>query len=1713
MWVDTKGQDGPQCRHDTPEGALVAQPPPHLSCKSLLYALQNILNSTSIRVTCGTHEYFKSSTTTTLPEGATYVQIVGECSKEQPTVRVLNGSNLELHGVTTVVVRELVIETWGKHGDLQLANNNSILYISNCTDVGLLNVTVRISARRGIGILLRHTAAGGNITLYNVSMQHSGTHGTGIHCSILSNAQSTAEYLTLTMSHVLVVNTNTATSYEPGMAFSGIIVTTYGSGSGSQIALRNVTVLNSAPVAGSGILVHLLDGVQNSTVRLDGVNVLDGWNEHYHNGGRDKVLAECIKRQHDMLNMTNGALENYSAIMVDVQSSRNTIDVIHVRVSASYAPSGSAVAVYFKGMANSNSVFLGNVSLSATGNTVAHRQGLEVQFAGDTSENKVQTRGLQVANSTTESGGGAFLLFTDHSTLNKVVMWDSTFTNHSSRHGGGLFVLFQGCSQNNSISLQYMEVENNTAELGAGIFVVMDGFSKGNTFDAYELATYGNRAKPQRSQMQYDRNVFKNHSVARYGGGFAALCLGHTENNAVTLVKLVAVNNTAELGGGIAISLDDFTRGNVITMQDIRIISNKAYAGGGMYINFHNLSERNTITFSTSLVLSNDLTPQHGNFYTQGGGMHILFDNNKATGATNNVVLVSVVLFAENNARDGVGGGLSVLYVHSPEVRVSGDKVRLNTTYFFNNLATNGQAIALQSFPKYRKALFTGVILNETWFVSVQKFSSLLDFVMSNRGQGPFFSFAEYVTSVLDDVVLVQMLEIIMKWSNPINQVSVNRNMVFLVSVQVSIESSLRCFCEGLSQGILAIDSEVNLQPNSSTSIAYCVASHGGAVALYGESYIRFPYSSALLMLAGNHAFQRGGALYVDSTHSVQSRFHCFLQSVHDKEQVDDSVLMKGIVFIANSAELEGKTVYISDNQSCFKSDAMSQLVFVDSADPSCMSRPLVIGNRLRLLGPRSTNSSTCVYQLYYFQENENKRRFEKCAGDSLTNCSGSKEFLQVSQEVLFHPHHVDGAPDNLSAAVNVQFIPGITKQLPYRRAYDKLGNVIKTVFTVQVISQEATVAAPVELDPLSQYTDNFIVILHGIPLQHGMFNKHSFSSDTSSTSAAEPLLVLQSVDNNHLILVMTIKLQCCPPGYIFKNTSNKGTCQCGMLTVKGIAECNEADPNAVSAVLLRGHWAGYLPSNDQHSCDGQKFFSASCPTGYCNTQQTTLPNNNSKHLLEEVVCGGSKRKGILCGECLEGNGIAVNFNGIVPVCVSCQEGLSRVGVLVWILSEWVPMLILMFIVMLFNVDLISGQFNSFLLFAQLLAFSSIRGNNAEMDSVHIAFVKIYRFLYGMWSLDFFGVLLPPYCLVPQAHLTLLQTLLLHYSIGLFPLTVAITLTVLERSAEKWICCHRLDQCLRRMRRWKAKYSDGMSYDRALPAFVILGFTRFLVTSTYILVNQTITGENGEVKVVVLWQGSMPYGSIEHIAYFIPAVAILLVFVLLPSFLLLTLPIGPQLFGRLIIAVPALRKLQRMQTFCSNVYTDRWVYHFVNVFQGCYKERFRSFSSLYLFYRIIHLLVAVFIPRAEDALRIQLFLTLVLMLVIAVIQPYTSNRLNTLDTAILGNMALILVLSQLITDPDTSSDLKQFYTAVQVILIYLPLLYPSILFGRKVYLKCAQWRCCQKQDANTGDNAEPLLLAEDPAARLGNLVNITELRASPPPSEDDDVLSTSSKTG
>ena len=1220
-------------------------------------------------------------------------------------------------------------------------------------------------------------------------------------------------------------------------------------------------------------------------------------------------------------------------------------------------------------------------------------------------------------------------------------------SDNSSTSRRGLQVIVTGWAMRNEIQVMGLDSWWHKAVWGGGGYVEFSGHAQGNSVNLIN------------STFRY------NHAVR--GGGIAVVCRDFATQNAFNTINLHILTNFAELGGGVYVLLKDSSHNNSIYLTYMYLADNTAHCGGGMFVQIQDTSVASRVETLDSVIWNNTLLPSEIHAM-MGGGVHVDFSTVDATFRTDNSVSFTSCEAVYNTAMQGVGGGISVLYKHSHYEGESGDSVTLDSVPLFQNKAVSGSACAFQSLPTHGKRLFKGVRL-----MSTQAFLSTTAFqAMDNNELREMLSHIDHDVFVgIFDQGLAVIWQQLAQTIVPSFQMDTNTNLILINSVRVTVGQLLVLYCGVSSQGIYALDAEIVLQANTESMLVQCVATHGGAIALYGESYIRVGKNTTL-RFTGNHAFQRGGAIYANSAPGVVPVSNCFLQI----DQLQDGEENRGtIIFTGNTAKAEGHSVYVSEIRNCFS------------------------GNTLKNI---TTNFALHHPEVYYISISLVRQVIFTFATHVSPQYLTSKEYLQMlmQHEIASGPNYVGGATVDLSKPPTISFIPGKQKRLPYTHVYDEFGSNISSVFTVLINKMDGSV--PVELDPFSKYTADFTVILHGIPQRHGMAN-YSFPGNTTNTSALgkPPQLVLQSVDNKNLLLAMNINIRCCPPGYVFRyGSGDMGTCHCGMTSVTGIAECNETDPEVISAVLERDYWAGYLPYKDQHSCDGQKFFTGSCPPGYCQTQQVTLPENNSQQELQGVVCAGTNRKGLLCGDCLDGKGIAVNFNGIRPVCASCQEGISYVGIPVWFLTEWVPMLAFMFVLMLFNVDLVSGRFNSFLLFAQLLAFSTIR-SDAELGPVHNAFVKMYRFLYGMWNLDFFGVLLPPYCLTPHAHLTLLQTLLLHYSIGLFPLTVAITLIVLERSAEKWICCHRVDQCLRRMRRWKAKYSDGMSYDRALPAFVILGFTRFLVSSSYILVSQTITGEDGEGKLVVWWQGSVPYGSIQHIAYFIPAIGILLVFVLLPSFLLLTLPIGPQLFGRLIIAVPALRRLQRVQTFCSNVYTDRWVYHFVNVFQGCYKERFRSFSSLYLFHRIVHLFVAVFIPRAEDALRIQIFLTVALLLLVATCQPYNSSRLNTLDAAILGNLALILILSLHITDFSTPIGTRQFYASLQLILIYLTLLYPCTLLGRKVYLKCRQLRCCQKQEEQREDNAEPLL--EAPAERLGNLVLITELRAGVPTADDD----------
>ena len=444
MWVDTKGEDGPQCIHHTPVGALMAQPPPSRSCRSLEYAIKNAKNSTSIRVVCGTHPLH----TYHVPQNAFQsilkepfaLKLEGECANDWPIIQCLNRITVK------VEIRGIAFKGCGEQEHLKNDDDNPALYFSNCTNVMLQHVTVHITGLYGSGIGVKNVLPHGVITLYDVSVLHNGTYGYGIICNIRGNNQSPAVNISLYMNNIQVVNTNTHTEYDPSMFFTGIGIYAYGTERGNSISLHNVTVFNSAPVPGFGINVALFGDMNNNTVILVGVNVLDGWDQHYSNKNRTDTLTECTRRQLEMIR-SNDKSGSYVSVGVLVQTSSNTINITGAHAVTSYGPVNVvAFNVIFESLASLNRAILKNVSVTATENPIINvkKYGLSLILSDNASVNTLVIRNLLVVNITTVSGTGVRLVFSGQCTGNSVWLERGTIANHASKdiNGGSLAAYF-----------------------------------------------------------------------------------------------------------------------------------------------------------------------------------------------------------------------------------------------------------------------------------------------------------------------------------------------------------------------------------------------------------------------------------------------------------------------------------------------------------------------------------------------------------------------------------------------------------------------------------------------------------------------------------------------------------------------------------------------------------------------------------------------------------------------------------------------------------------------------------------------------------------------------------------------------------------------------------------------------------------------------------------------------------------------------------------------------------------------------------------------------------------------------------------------------------------------------------------------------------------------------------------------------------------------
>ena len=496
-----------------------------------------------------------------------------------------------------------------------------------------------------------------------------------------------------------------------------------------------------------------------------------------------------------------------------------------------------------------------------------------------------------------------------------------------------------------------------------------------------------------------------------------------------------------------------------------------------------------------------------------------------------------------------------------------------------------------------------------------------------------------------------------------------------------------------------------------------------------------------------------------------------------------------------------------------------------------------------------------------------------------------------------------------------------------------------------------------------------------------------------------------------------------CPPGFLASGDCN---CKCG--SEGGVLPIDKCDKQQCRAYLRTGHWAGYVRQPAGTDGDRLELYTAKCPSGFCESGGSTpllLPGlSNSSNFTEElnqVVCG-TTRKGLLCGECSPGFSPGVNL--FLAPCVHCAtDPLSQAGWLLWLLLEALPLLLMLAAFLIFDINLLAGPLNSYLTYVQFVnaswPISSIGpitiNNSAGSVVMRFAFV----IFFGMFNLQFFSFLLPPFCISPSAaNLDQLDMILIKVFTRLLPF-----ITILVIIALQW--CNQYGYCgvpkywqylMNRFKavHWLTKRMSGQSAAHGLSAFIILTYTRFLTYGGGLYSSTTLQPSNpanaSPIEVMALQGNHVFFDTPKHTVVAIAFLLLLIFTVLLPTFLLLVYPALPQLQAKM--QNSKYKVLQRVSSLkCLDVFSKPSIQHFGDLFQSSYKDNYRFFAGVLLLMWIVVVIAWNISTSREEGYVIMTALSLAVLALHSLLRPHRNHWINVVDSLMYTHLTASNILA------------------------------------------------------------------------------------------------------
>ena len=616
-----------------------------------------------------------------------------------------------------------------------------------------------------------------------------------------------------------------------------------------------------------------------------------------------------------------------------------------------------------------------------------------------------------------------------------------------------------------------------------------------------------------------------------------------------------------------------------------------------------------------------------------------------------------------------------------------------------------------------------------------------------------------------------------------------------------------------------------------------------------------------------------------------------------------------------------------------------------------------------------------------------------KCIGEFKYNYNNSTYKIESSR------HEVSTCGGqfiwNPSEPTPLQVIPGKSFKLPIDLE-DDFKNIVPEVYHVTVNN---TGNSKITTDRAFTYTNDVGIVLFGNPGDKGS-------------------IVLTRRNSREISLSLEVQVQQCPPGYIHDNDGHKCICSINSeFSYKGIYRCNS---RKFCARINHGYWIGYVNNETESG-----LFTGYCPFRFCFSDKQSLyeclPYTASA--LDRLVCG-SQRTGQLCGECR--NNLSVYYHSENYNCKSNE--LCKIGWLLYIISELLPLTIFFVLVIVFDISFTSGVMNGFVFFAQVMDSLRIKTYEFIRFPVPVSLLTdVHRFIYRIFNLDFFSVDGLSFCLWEGA--STLDILAFKFVTVTYALLLVIVTVKLMNMFNFYRWCP------------SVKRNSVKSYViHGLSALLVMCYAQCTKISLYILDSAHLMSRGQtHARKVVFRQGNVDFFSREHLPYAVPALVCIATIVALPPFLLLVYPVCYRIL--------ALFRLDDSRFLHFRFVSLARLKPFLDSFQSCFKDDYRFFAGLYFVYRFVLLATASIVTsftQLYTLMEIQLILFLSFH---ALAQPYERRWHNILDGLLLTNLAAINGLTLYnytrTSDPFGSNNqcTMTIVSSIQLVLIYLPLVY------------------------------------------------------------------------